>query len=537
MRLTLPAGVVINAPVQAGDELILSEAALSFVAKLHRAVEPRRQALLQARVARQRRIDAGEMPDFLPATQALRDAEWTIAPLPKALERRRTEITGPVEAKMMINAYNSGADSYMADFEDSNSPRWRNQIDGQRNLYQAIRRQLSFTNEAGKHYQLNAQIATLQIRPRGWHLDEKHVSVDGQRVAGGLFDFALAFFHNGKEQVARGAGPFYYLPKLESHLEARLWNDIFVLAQDEIGLPQGTIKATVLIETILAAFEMEEILYELRTHSAGLNAGRWDYIFSCIKKFKKNRNFCLANRSAITMEVPFMRAYALALVQTCHKRGAPAIGGMSALIPIKNDPVANEKALAGIRHDKTRDANDGFDGGWVAHPGLVAIAAEVFQQVLGEQPNQWSKQRNERFSAHDLLNFQPEQPITEAGLRNNINVGIHYLGSWLAGNGCVPIHHLMEDAATAEISRSQVWQWVVSPKGVLDNGAKVNAAMVRSMIPEELSKVKASVQASDPNATGAAGETYDQAALIFERMALAEDYPEFLTLPLYEAMA
>jgi malate synthase len=527
----LPAGMQITGPIHPGFETILTTEALALVAKLHRAFDARRQELLQARVARQERIDAGEMPDFLSETQRIRDIAWQIAPLPKALHRRHTEITGPVEAKMIINAFNSGADSYMTDFEDSNSPKWTNQIQGQVNIYKAIRRELSFVNEAGKEYKLNDKIATLQIRPRGWHLDEKHVTVDGQRVSGGIFDFALVFFHNAKEQVARGAGPFFYLPKMESHLEARLWNDIFIMAQEHIGLPRGTIKATVLIETILATFEMEEILYELREHSAGLNAGRWDYIFSCIKKFKKNKDFCLANRGAITMEVPFMRAYALQLVKICHKRGAPAMGGMSALIPIKNDPVANEKALAGIRHDKTRDADDGFDGGWVAHPGLVPIAAEEFRKVLGERPNQWEKQRDEVFTAKDFLNFQPSQPITETGLRNNINVGIHYLGSWLAGNGCVPIHNLMEDAATAEISRSQVWQWVVSPKGILDDGRKVTAEMVRAMIPEELAKVKATVTAQ-----GEETSTYDQAAVIFDKMSLTPDYPEFLTLPLYEAM-
>ncbi|MDP1732950.1 MAG: malate synthase A [Sulfuritalea sp.] len=531
MPLNLPNGVQINAPLQPGYDSILTRDALELVAKLHRAFEPRRRELLKARVARQARIDAGEMPDFLPETKSIREGDWKIAPLPKALERRHTEITGPVEAKMVINAYNSGADSYMSDFEDSNSPKWDNLIQGQINLYKAIRRELTFKNEAGKEYKLNDKIATLQVRPRGWHLDEKHVLIDGQRVSGGVFDFALFLFHNAKEQLARGAGPFFYLPKMESHVEARLWNDIFVMAQNEIGLPQGTIKATVLIETILATFELEEILYELREHSAGLNAGRWDYIFSCIKKFKRNKDFCLANRGAITMEVPFMRSYALALVKACHKRGAPAMGGMSALIPIKNDPVANEKALAGIRHDKTRDANDGFDGGWVAHPGLVPIAAEEFRKVLGERPNQWEKQRDENFGPKDWLNFQPEQPITEVGVRNNINVGIHYLGSWLAGNGCVPIHNLMEDAATAEISRSQVWQWVVSPKGKLDDGRKVTADMVRGFIPEELAKVKATVTAQ-----GEKTETYDQAAKIFEEMSLADNYPEFLTLPLYEAM-
>jgi len=532
MALNLPQGVQITGPIKPGYESVLTFEALELVAKLHRAFEGRRQELLKARVARQARIDAGEMPDFLPETKHIREGDWKISPLPKALERRRTEITGPVEAKMIINAYNSGADSYMTDFEDSNSPNWDNQIQGQINLYKAIRRELSFKNENGKEYKLNDQIATLQIRPRGWHLDEKHVLVDGQRVGGGIFDFDVVFFHNAKEQIARGAGPFYYLPKMESHLEARLWNDVFVMAQDHIGLPQGTIKATVLIETILATFEMEEILYELRNHSSGLNAGRWDYIFSCIKKFKKNKDFCLAQRGAITMEVPFMRSYALALVQACHKRGAPAMGGMSALIPIKNDPVANEKALAGIRHDKTRDANDGFDGGWVAHPGLVPIALEEFVKVLGDKPNQWEKQVEGNFGPAQWLDFKPEQPITEAGLRNNINVGIHYLGSWLAGNGCVPIHNLMEDAATAEISRSQVWQWVVSPKGILDDGRKVTVEMVRPMIAEELAKVKTSVTAQGEDTA-----SYDQAAVIFDEMSLTPEYPEFLTLPLYEAMA
>ena len=531
MSLDLPQGMQINAPLHPRFDQILTREALELVAKLHRAFEPRRQELLAARVARQARIDAGELPDFLPETKAIREGDWKVAPLPKALECRRVEITGPVERKMIINAFNSGADSYMTDFEDSNSPNWYNQIQGQVNLYDAIRRQIDFVAENGKEYKLADKIATLQVRPRGWHLDEKHVLVDGQRVSGGIFDFALFLFHNAKEQIARGAGPFFYLPKMESHLEARLWNDIFVMAQDHIGLPQGTIKATVLVETILATFEMEEILYELRNHSAGLNAGRWDYIFSCIKKFKKNADFCLANRGAITMEVPFMRSYALALVQACHKRGAPAMGGMSALIPIKNDPAATEQALAGIRHDTTRDANDGYDGGWVAHPGLVSIAMEEFVKVLGDRPNQWDKQVSGSFGPKDWMNFQPEQPITEVGVRNNINVGIHYLGSWLAGNGCVPIHNLMEDAATAEISRSQIWQWVVSPKGVLDDGRKVTAEMVRALIPEELAKVKATVTAQGEDTA-----TYDQAAKIFEEMSLSDDFPEFLTLPLYEAM-
>ena len=524
MSTSLPAGVTITAPVSPAFAEILSTEALAFVAQLHRQFEPRRQALLAARVERARRLDAGERPDFLPETAHIRnDPTWRIAPLPKALECRRVEITGPVEAKMVINAFNSGADSYMTDFEDSNAPSWENQIQGQINLKRAIRRELTL-EQNGKTYRLNDRIATLQVRPRGWHLDEKHLLVDGQRVSGGIFDFALFFFHNAKEQIARGAGPFFYLPKMESHLEARLWNDIFCAAQDALGLPRGTIKATVLIETILAAFEMEEILYELREHSAGLNAGRWDYIFSCIKKFKLDRDFCLADRAKVTMTAPFMRAYALLLLKTCHKRGAPAIGGMSALIPIKNDPEKNAVAMQGIINDKRRDATDGYDGGWVAHPGLVEAAMTEFKAVLGDRPNQWDRQRDDvHVSAADLLDFKPETPITEAGLRMNINVGIHYLGAWLAGNGCVPIHNLMEDAATAEISRSQVWQWIRSPKGVLEDGRKVTADLVRGLVPEELTKVKA---------TGANGK-FDRAAEIFVQMSTQDIFEEFLTLPLY----
>jgi malate synthase len=519
------AGIQINAPISAEFATILTPEAMNLVAKLHRAFEPRRQQLLAARVERTKRLDAGERPDFLTSTKHIReDASWKIAPLPKALECRRVEITGPVEAKMVINAFNSGADSYMTDFEDSNSPLWDNQIQGQINLKKAIRRELTL-EQNGKTYKLNDKIATLQVRPRGWHLDEKHVLIDGQRVHGGIFDFALFMFHNAKEQIARGAGPFFYLPKMESHLEARLWNDVFVMTQNELGLPQGTIKATVLIETIVAAFEMEEILYELREHSAGLNAGRWDYIFSCIKKFKVDRNFCLADRAKVTMTAPFMRAYALLLLKTCHKRGAPAIGGMSALIPIKNDPEKNAVAMQGIINDKKRDATDGYDGGWVAHPGLVEASMKEFVAVLGDKPNQWSKQKPEvNVTAADLLNFQPETPITEAGLRMNINVGIHYLGAWLAGNGCVPIHNLMEDAATAEISRSQVWQWIRSPKGVLDDGRKITAEMVKALVPEELAKIKAG---------GFMGK-FDRAADIFTQMSTQEAFAEFLTLPLYE---
>jgi len=524
MSLKLPQGMTISGTIQPGFDAILTPEALAFVADLHRTFEGRRRELLAARVERTARLDAGERPDFLASTADIRAGDWKVAPLPAALSCRRVEITGPVDAKMVINAFNSGADSYMTDFEDSNAPKWENQIQGQINLAAAIRRTLTLESN-GKSYRLSDRIATLQVRPRGWHLDEKHVLVDGQRVSGGIFDFGLFLFHNAKEQIARGAGPFFYLPKMESHLEARLWNDLFVRAQDKLGLPQGTIKATVLIETILAAFEMDEILYELREHSAGLNAGRWDYIFSCIKKFKLDTDFCLAERSKVTMTSPFMRAYALLLLKTCHKRGAPAIGGMSALIPIKNDPEKNAIAMQGIINDKKRDAIDGYDGGWVAHPGLVEPAMKEFLAVLGDRPNQWEKQRADvNVTAAQLLDFQPETPITETGLRYNINVGIHYLGAWLAGNGCVPIHNLMEDAATAEISRSQVWQWIRSPKGVLDDGRKVTAGMVRPLVAEELAKIKA---------TPAVGQ-FDRAAQIFEKMSTDEAFAEFLTLPLYE---
>ncbi len=533
--IEMPAGVQINAPILPGFERILTLPALELITKLHRAFEPRRQALLAARIERTKRLDAGERPDFLAETKHIRDGDWQVAPVPKALHRRRVEITGPVDAKMVINALNSGADSYMTDFEDSNSPVWSNQIQGQINLGEAIRRTLRFEQQTPsglpKTYVLNKEIATLQVRPRGWHLDEKHVLVDGQRVSGGLFDFALFMFHNAKEQLARGAGPYFYLPKMESHLEARLWNDVFVTTQNELGLPQGTIKATVLIETILAAFEMDEILYELREHSAGLNAGRWDYIFSCIKKFKLDREFCLADRAQVTMTAPFMRSYALLLLKTCHQRGAPAIGGMSALIPIKNDPAKNEAAMAGIIADKRRDATDGYDGGWVAHPGLVEASMKEFVAVLGDRDNQFDKQKPEvDVRGADLLDFRPETPITEAGLRMNINVGIHYLGAWLAGNGCVPIHNLMEDAATAEISRSQVWQWICTPKGVLDDGRKVTAELVKALVPEELAKIKAGAEREN-----AAGK-FDRAAEIFTQMSTQDAFEEFLTLPLYEEL-
>lgn len=523
-----PPGVEIKADITPEFLEILTPDALALVAKLHRAFEYRRQELLGQRKHVAERFDRGARPNFHSSSAMIREGDWKIAPLPKDLLCRRVEITGPVERKMVINALNSGADSFMADFEDSNSPNWHNQVQGQINLRDAIRRTIRL-EQNGKHYQLNDKVATLVVRPRGWHLDEKHMLVDGRRVSGGIFDFALYMFHNAKELLARGSGPYFYLPKMESMQEARLWNDIFVATQAELGIARGTIKATVLVETILAAFEMDEILFELREHSAGLNAGRWDYIFSCIKKFSLDKDFCLADRAKVTMTSPFLRAYALLLLKTCHRRGAPAIGGMSALIPIKNDPEKNALAMQGIVNDKKRDATDGYDGGWVAHPGLVETAMKEFVAVLGDRPNQIDKQRDDvKVAAADLLNFQPETPITEAGLRMNINVGIHYLGAWLAGNGCVPIHNLMEDAATAEISRSQVWQWIRSPKGKLEDGRKVTAELVRELIPQELAKVKESV---------GDGKTYDKAAVIFEQMSTSERFEEFLTLPLYEEMA
>jgi malate synthase len=523
MSIPLPKGMQINAPILPGFETILTLPALELVAKLHRAFEPRRQLLLAARAERAKRLDAGERPDFLPETRAIRDGDWKVAPVPKALHCRRVEITGPVDAKMVINAFNSGADSYMTDFEDSNSPSWSNLIQGQINLGRAIRRTLTL-EQGGKTYRLNEKIATLQVRPRGWHLDEKHVLVDGQRISGGIFDFALFFFHNAKELLARGSGPYFYLPKMESHLEARLWNDIFIAAQTDLGVPRGSIRATALIETVVAAFEMDEILYELREHSAGLNIGRWDYIFSCLKKFRAKQDFCLADRSQVTMLAPFMRAYALLLVKTCHYRGAPAMGGMAAQIPIKNDPAANEAALEKVRQDKLREVTDGCDGTWVAHPGLVPIAKTVFDEHM-PQPNQYDRQRPDvNVTARDLLNFQPEKPITEAGLRNNISVGIQYLGSWLAGNGCVPVFNLMEDAATAEISRSQIWQWMRSPKGVLEDGRKVTAELFKQLLGEELAKVKAAYSEGK----------YDEGAKLFEKITTDDKYVEFLTLPAYQ---
>ncbi len=529
MVTALPVGVQINAEISPEFAQILSKEALALVALLHRAFEPRRAELLAHRAARQKEFDAGKLPDFLTDTQTIREAKWTIARQPADMLDRRVEITGPTDRKMVINALNCGASTFMADFEDANCPTWFNMIDGQINIRDAVRRTITL-DQGDKQYKLNDRTAVLVPRPRGWHLDEKHVLVDGKPVSGGILDFALLFFHNAKELLKRGSGPYYYLPKMESHLEARLWNDIFTVAQKELGIPHGTIRATALIETVVAAFEMEEILWELKDHSAGLNIGRWDYIFSCIKKFRSNKDFCLADRSQVTMTSPFMRAYALTLVKTCHKRGAPAMGGMAAQIPIKNDPIAHEAALEKVRQDKLREVTDGCDGTWVAHPALVPIAKEVFDKHM-PNPNQYDKQRPDvNYGAKDLLDFKPEGPITEAGLRNNISVGIQYLGAWLAGNGCVPVFNLMEDAATAEISRSQIWQWIRSDKGKLDDGRKVTAELFRSLLAEELPKVNTYLG----EAAWKQGK-YEQAAELFGQLTTG-DYVEFLTLPAYAAI-
>jgi len=448
--------------------------------------------------------------------------------VPADLQDRRVEITGPTDRKMVINALNSGASTFMADFEDSLTPTWENVVRGQINLRQAIDRTIGFKSPEGKVYELGEKTATLIVRPRGWHLLERHMLVDGEPVAGAFFDFGLFMFHNAEKLVANGSGPYFYLPKMESHLEARLWNEVFNEAESRLHLPRGTIKATVLIETLPAAFEMDEILYELRDHSAGLNCGRWDYIFSCIKKLRRH-DFVLADRGLVTMTSPFLRAYCQLLVKTCHRRNAHAMGGMAAQIPIKGDAAANEAAMAKVRADKEREANDGFDGTWVAHPGLVPIAKEVFDRIM-PQPNQLDRKREDvKVKAADLLDFQPQSPITEAGVRTNINVGLQYIGSWLGGQGCVPINHLMEDAATAEISRTQIWQWIRSHKGVLDDGRKVTLEMFRQMLAEELRKVCA--------LPGSFGMKYDEAAWLLDKLVSSDEFIEFLTEPAYDMVS
>jgi len=507
---------------------ILTPNALSLVAILHREFASRREELLRKRLERQRELDAGELPDFLAGTRKIRDAAWKIAPLPVDLHDRRVEITGPTDRKMVINALNSGAKAFMADFEDANSPTWRNLVEGQMNLRDAVNRNIEYVSPEGKRYSLNDKIATLMVRPRGWHLPERHVLVDGKTVAGGIFDFALYFFHNAEALVERGSGPYIYLPKLESHLEARLWNDIFEMAQDTLRIPRGTIKATVLIEHILATFEAEEILYELRDHSAGLNCGRWDYIFSFIKKFRGRPDFVLPDRSQITMTVPFMQAYARHVIKICHKRGAHAMGGMAAQIPIKNDAAANETAIGKVRTDKEREVTEGHDGTWVAHPGLVSIAMNIFDAKM-PTPNQIQRQRDDVQTMAAELIAVPPGTITEAGMRTNIRVGVQYIESWLRGNGCVPLYNLMEDAATAEISRTQIWQWIHHDRGVLEDGRKITKELFHAFMDDELEGMKRAV-----GATTFTSGRFDTAADLFRRISTDDDLVEFLTLPAYE---
>ncbi|MEX0810849.1 MAG: malate synthase A [Chitinophagales bacterium] len=521
-------GVEIKAAVSDVFAEILTPEALSLVAKMHRKFNKRRKELLAKRQERQKEIDNGKFPDFLPETKEIRESEWTCAPQPKDLLDRRVEITGPVDRKMVINALNSGAKTFMADFEDSNSPSWNNNINGQINLRDAINKTITFENPTkGKSYKLNDKVATLLVRPRGWHLVEKNILIDGEPVSGGLLDFGLYFFHNAKTLIKNGSGPYFYLPKMESHLEARLWNDAFVLAQDELGIPQGTIKATVLIETILASYELNEILYELREHSAGLNCGRWDYIFSYIKRFRNHKEFMTPDRDQITMTVPFMHAYSLLVIQTCHKRGVHAMGGMAAQIPIKNDEEANAKAIQKVVADKEREAKDGHDGTWVAHPGLVKVAMDVFDKYM-PNPNQLDKKRADvNVSAKDLIEI-PEGTISETGLRKNINVGVLYIESWLRGNGAAAIYHLMEDAATAEISRTQVWQWL-HYGAKLDDGRTVTEELYKELLPQELAKIKAYV-GDDAFHNG----KFEKATQLFDALVMQDEFEEFLTLSAYE---
>ncbi len=510
---------------------VLTPTAVEFVARLHREFNPTRVQLLKARAERQKRILAGEMPDFLAETKGIREGEWRVAPAPKDLQRRRVEITGPAERKMVINALNSGADIFMADFEDAHTPAWENMVEGHVNLTDAIERTIEFASPEGKQYRLNPETAVLLVRPRGWHLPEKHLRVDGEPIAGAFMDFGLYVCHNARRLLDKGSGPYFYLPKLESHKEARLWKDIFNSAEDALGIPRGSCKASVLVETILAAFEMEEILYELRDHSPALNAGRWDYIFSIIKKFRHRHDFLLPDRIQVTMTVPFMRAYTELLVKTCHQRGAFALGGMAAFIPSRRDPQINEMALAKVREDKIREANDGFDGTWVAHPDLVPTAMPEFDKVLAGRANQLDRQRPEvKVSAPELVDIHvPGGTITDAGFRNNVSVAIQYLASWLRGTGAAAIFNLMEDAATSEISRSQVWQWVTHGAEISGGGPTITRDLVRKIEKEELAKIRDAVGA-DFFAKG----RYDEAAGIFEEVALSKDFVEFLTLPAYD---
>ena len=521
-------GIQITGAIRPEYEAILSPEAADFLADLARRFTSRRDELLQARVARQAAIDSGDLPDFLPETAAIRDdPTWRVAPAPPDLQDRRVEITGPTERKMVINALNCGAKVFMADFEDANAPSWDNMVAGQINLRDAIDRSITFTNPDGRFYQLNDETAVLLVRPRGWHLNEDHFLVDGAPIPGGLFDFGLYFFHNARPALQRGTGPYFYLPKLESHLEARLWNDVFIHAQEALGIPGGTIKATVLIETITAAFEAEEILYELREHSAGLNCGRWDYIFSYIKKLRKHPDYLLPDRAQVTMTVPFMRNYTLQVIKVCHRRGAHAMGGMAAQIPIRNDPAANQAALDKVYADKLREAKEGHDGTWVAHPGLVQIATDVFNEYM-PAANQVERQREDvNVSAADLLTPSAGD-ISEEGLRLNLKVGIQYLEAWLGGNGCVPLYNLMEDAATAEISRAQVWQWL-HHNATLADGRPLTLALYGQLLEEEMDAIRSEVG----DARFESGH-FQRAMRLFDEMIRADEFSEFLTLPAYQ---
>jgi len=514
-------------------EKVFTKEAVQFLVKLHRTFDNRRKQLLSARKERQKEINQGRHPSFLQETASIRqDSSWHIAPIPLDLKKRWVEITGPTDRKMMINALNSGADIFMADFEDANSPTWQNMVEGQSNLMDAVAGTLSYTSPEGKSYRLNDHRAAIMVRPRGWHLNEKHVLVDGELISASLFDFGLAFFHNAKELLKKGSGPYFYLPKLENHLEARLWNDVFIFSQKECGLANGTIRVTVLIETILAAFEMEEILYELRDHISGLNAGRWDYIFSIIKKFSHQQDLIFPDRSQITMTVPFMRAYTELLVKTCHKRGAYAMGGMAAFIPSRKDPAVNEKALNQVREDKKRESSDGFDGTWVAHPDLVPVAREIFANALRKQDNQLKKLRSDvNVLPSALLNFHiASGTITEPGLRQNVSVALQYLNAWLSGTGAAAIFNLMEDAATAEISRAQLWQWIHHPKGILEDGRRITPELYKQIADEETSKVQALSQQSH------ATSKINEARQVLDKLVLNSEFSDFLTISAYNLL-
>jgi malate synthase len=521
-----PEGIEIKGAVAKEYSEILSLPALRFLASLAREFESRRRDLLDTRVARQTEIRHGVLPDFLPQTAEIRAAEWTVAPIPPDLQDRRVEITGPVDRKMIINALNSGANVYMADFEDSNSPTWQNNVEGQVNLQDAIKGTIRYVNPEGKEYRLAEKTATLMVRPRGLHLVERHFNVDGHPISASLFDFGLFFFHNAKRLCDKRTAPYFYIPKLESHLEARWWNDVFKFAQEKLDIAQGTIRATVLIETILAAFELDEILYELKDHSAGLNCGRWDYIFSFIKKFSHRSDFVLPDRASVTMEKHFLNSYVLALIKTCHRRGIHAMGGMAAQIPIKNDPEANDTALQKVKNDKLREVRAGHDGTWVAHPALVPVAREIFDDHM-KGPNQIHLRKEDVKVGRDDLLMPPEGEITEQGLRLNVDVGIQYLESWLKGLGCVPIYNLMEDAATAEISRAQVWQWI-SHRSKLKDGRAITPEFVATTIKEELQKLRVRIGATrfDSGRFGLAGK-------LFEDLSTSKDFPEFMTLKAY----